>query len=202
MTARFVVLEGGDGAGKSVQVGLLAKHLVDEGEDVVTTFEPGATAAGSLVRELVLHRSDHVTPLAEALLMAADRAQHAEEVIVPALERGAWVVSDRHLPSSLVYQGVVRGVGVDVVESLNEPTTEKVRPDAVVVLDVPDTVAATRRPEPADRLEAEGSTFHADVRAAYRDLAPRYGWLVVDGTGTPDEVARRVWDAVWTNGVV
>lgn len=202
MRARFVVLEGGDGAGKSVQVGLLAKHLVDEGEDVVTTFEPGATAAGSLIRELVLHRSDHVTPLAEALLMAADRAQHAEEVIVPALERGAWVVSDRHLPSSLVYQGVVRGVGVDVVESLNEPATARVRSDAVVVLDIPDTVAATRRPEPADRLEAEGSTFHADVRAAYRDLAPRYGWLVVDGTGTPDEVARRVWDAVWTNGVV
>lgn len=202
MRARFVVLEGGDGAGKSVQVGLLAKHLVDEGEDVVTTFEPGATAAGSLIRELVLHRSDHVTPLAEALLMAADRAQHAEEVIVPALERGAWVVSDRHLPSSLVYQGVVRGVGVDVVESLNEPATARVRSDAVVVLDIPDTVAATRRPEPADRLEAEGSTFHADVRAAYRDLAPRYGWLVVDGTGTPDEVARRVWDAVWRNGVV
>jgi dTMP kinase len=200
MTSRFVVLEGGDGAGKSVQVLLLAKRLGEEGEEVVTTFEPGATAAGAVVRELVLHRSDHVTPLTEALLMAADRAQHVEEVIVPALAREAWVVSDRHLPSSLVYQGVVRGVGVEEVERLNASVTSRVCPDTVVVLDVPDAVAAARRKKPADRLEAEGSAFHAGVRAAYRELAPRYGWLVVDGAGTPEEVAARVWDAVWKHG--
>ena len=119
MTGRFVVLEGGDGSGKSTQSRRLAAWLREQGVEVVETFEPGATDAGAAIRELLLHRPDPIDPVAEALLMAADRAQHVATVIRPALARGAWVMSDRFLPSSLVYQGVVRGLGVDAVAELN-----------------------------------------------------------------------------------
>jgi dTMP kinase len=128
--------------------------------------------------------------------MAADRAQHVAEVIRPALSRGAWVLSDRHVPSSLVYQGVVRGIGVDAIEAVNTWATGGLAPDLVVVLDVSEEVATTRRPGAPDRLEREGDAFHAGVRAAYRDLAAEKGWCVVDGSGSPDEVAARVRAAV------
>ena len=124
--------------------------------------------------------------------MAADRAQHVAEVVAPALARGEWVVSDRFLPSSLVYQGVVRGLGVDAVRAANDGAVAGVQPDLVVVLDVSEAQARARRDGAPDRLEAEAGRFHADVAAAYRDLAASEGWVVVDGTGTPDEVAARV----------
>ena len=142
---RFVVVEGGDGSGKSTQASRLAAELRGRGLEVCETFEPGATAAGAVMRELLLHGSHPVTPVAEALLMAADRAQHVAEVVRPALERGAWVVTDRFLPSSLVYQGVVRGLGVDMVRSVNASATGGVEPDAVVVLDVDEAGARARR---------------------------------------------------------
>jgi dTMP kinase len=163
---------------------------------VCETFEPGATAAGAVIRELVLHGSHPVTPVAEALLMAADRAQHVAEVVHPALERGEWVVSDRFVPSSLVYQGIVRGLGVDVVRALNQPATAAVAPDVIVVLDVPEAQARARRGGAADRLEAEGVDFHTAVGDAYRSLARDEGWLLVDGAGSIEEVAGRVADAV------
>jgi dTMP kinase len=192
----FVVLEGGEASGKSTQAARLATRLAARGHEVVSTFEPGATALGRQLRELLLHGHDPVGPLAEALLMAADRAEHVRAVIAPALARGAWVVSDRHVPSSLVYQGVARGLGVRVVEELNRLATAGVEPTLVVVVDVDDTVARERRDGPSDRFESEGEAFHVTVRAAYRDLASTHGWVVVDGAGTVDEVADRVWAAV------
>jgi len=196
MTGRFVVLEGGDGSGKSTQGRRLAAWLREQGVEVVETFEPGATDAGAAIRELLLHRPDPIDPVAEALLMAADRAQHVATVIRPALARGAWVLSDRFLPSSLVYQGVVRGLGVDAVAELNRMAVGDVTPDLVVLLDVADAVAEARRGSVSDRLEAEGAAFHASVRAAYRDLAPARGWVVVDANAELDAVTSALRDAV------
>jgi len=196
MTGRFVVLEGGDGSGKSTQGRRLAAWLREQGVEVVETFEPGATDAGAAIRELLLHRPDPIDPVAEALLMAADRAQHVATVIRPALARGAWVLSDRFLPSSLVYQGVVRGLGVDAVAELNRMAVGDVTPDLVVLLDVTDAVAEARRGSVSDRLEAEGAAFHASVRAAYRELAPSRGWVVVDANAELDDVTSALRDAV------
>jgi dTMP kinase len=198
---RFVVLEGGDGSGKSTQATRLAAWLRDHDVGVVETFEPGAGAVGAVLRDVLLHGPAPVAPVAEALLMAADRAQHVATEIEPALARGDWVVCDRYVPSSLVYQGVVRGLGVDVVAQLSAVATGGLEPDVVVLLDVSDTVADLRRGHESradddDRLEREGSAFHASVRAAYRDLAPSHGWVVVDADGDVDTVAHRVRDAV------
>jgi len=193
---RFVVLEGGDGSGKSTQSARLAVWLREQGCTVVETFEPGAGATGAVLRELLLHGPETVAPVAEALLMAADRAQHVATEIAPALARGEWVVCDRYVPSSLVYQGVVRGLGVDVVEQLSVVATAGLTPDLVVLLDVSDAVADARRAGRSDRLEREGGDFHASVRAAYRNLAPTRGWVVVDADGDVDQIAARVRDAV------
>ena len=128
--------------------------------------------------------------------MAADRAQHVATEIEPALARGEWVVCDRYVPSSLVYQGVVRGLGVERVAALSAVATQGLAPDVVLVLDVADEFAAARQSAEPDRLEREGDGFHAAVRRAYRELAPQHGWVVVDGSGTVDEVAGRVRDAL------
>jgi dTMP kinase len=189
---RFVVLEGGDGSGKSTQASRLASWLREQGVTVVETFEPGAGAVGAVLRDVLLHGPAPVTPIAEALLMAADRAQHVATEIEPALARSEWVVCDRYVPSSLVYQGVVRGLGVEVVERLSEVATSGLDPDVVLLLDVSDAVAETRRADESDRMEREGTAFHASVRAAYRDLAPGRGWVVVDADGDVDEVAELV----------
>lgn len=195
MTGRFVVLEGGDGSGKSTQCAALARALRRRGVEVVETREPGGTGLGTAVRALLLD-GDEVDGRAEALLMAADRAQHVAEVVRPALARGAWVVSDRHVPSSLVYQGVVRGLGVDAVAQLSEFAVARTVPDLVVVLDVTDEIAEARRSPGSDRLEREGAAFHRAIRAAYRDLADRFGWVLLDGGGTEAAVTEAVVAAV------
>jgi dTMP kinase len=196
MTGRFIVLEGGDGSGKSTQVPLLAGWLRSRGLDVVETREPGGTPLGQKLRRLLLDGDTAVDPRAEALMMAADRAEHVSEVILPALEREAWVVSDRHVPSSLVYQGVVRGLGVIEIAEVSAWATAGVVPDLVIVLDVTDELAAERRPRDTDRMEREGGEFHSEVRAAYRSLAAEHGWCVVDGSGSAETVSKRVAAAV------
>ncbi len=193
---RFLVVEGGDSCGKSTQTRRLAERLRRAGRTVVETFEPGGTALGAGVRALVLGGSGVIDERAEALLMAADRAQHVAEVIRPALDRGLDVVSDRFVPSSLVYQGVARGLGVDAVESLSRWAVGPLVPDLVVVIDVDDATAAARASGEPDRMERAGEGFHAAVRAAYRQLAPERGWVVVDGSRPPDDVEASVWDAV------
>jgi dTMP kinase len=195
VTGRFVVLEGGDGSGKSTQRDALVTALRARGIEVIPTVEPGGTTLGLALRRLLLE-GDEIDPRAEALLMAADRAEHVATVIRPALDRGAWVVSDRHVPSSLVYQGVVRGLGVDAVAALSRFATAGLVPDLVVLLDVDDATAEARRSPEHDRMEREGSAFHARVRSAYRDLAGRLGWRVVDGSGSPAEVTERLVAAV------
>src|SRR5205085_5048047 len=189
------VVEGGDGSGKSTQCVRLVAALRDRGLDVVATVEPGGTALGTELRRL-LRDGGAVDARAAALLMAADGAEHVATVVRPALARGAWVVSDRHVPSSLVYQGVVRGLGVEAVAALSAFATDGLEPDLVIVLDVDDATAEARREPGSDRLEREGRAFHAAVRAAYRDLADRFGWTVVDGAGDPETVTDRLVAAV------
>jgi dTMP kinase len=154
-------------------------------------LQAGGTNLGRAIRTLVLE-GGAVDPAAEMLLMAADRAQHIAEVIGPAMARGAWVVSDRFLPSSLVYQGIVRGLSVEVVERVNLAACAGIRPDLVIVLDVDDEVADARRSAVDDRLEREGDRFHEQVRAAYRELARDRGWQIVDANADRDEVAARI----------
>jgi len=193
---RFIVLEGGEGSGKSTQAEMLRARLTARGADVVMTFEPGATRRGADLRRALLDDRSPLDARAELLLMLADRAQHVAEVVRPALARGAVVVCDRFTPSTIVYQGVARGLGLDVVRAADAIATDGLTPDLVVVLDVTDDVAAARRPRATDRFEAAGPQFHARVRAAYRELASEHGWIVVDGTGTPESVADAVWRAV------
>jgi len=191
----FVVLEGGDGSGKSTQATRLVARIAEAGREVVPTREPGATDVGAAIRSLVLGGGD-LDPRTEALLIAADRAEHVAEVIRPALERGAVVVSDRYIPSSLAYQGVARGLGVDEIARLSDWATGRLQPDLVVLLDVPPEVATRRRAGPEDRMEREPAEFRAMVNKAYRDLADQFGWSVVDGTASADEVAEQVWTLV------
>jgi dTMP kinase len=190
----FVVLEGPDGCGKSTQVRLLVERLRAEGHGVVATREPGATPAGAVIRSLVLGDGD-IDPRTEALLIAADRAEHVAKVIRPALARGAVVVSDRYVPSSLAYQGVARGLGVEAVERLSAGATDGLEPDLVVVFDVGPEVAAIRMAASPDRLEREAG-FQEDVRRAYRDLAASHGWHLVDGSAPVDQIAGEVWKLV------
>jgi dTMP kinase len=192
----FIVLEGGEGVGKSTQVQLLAQWLHATGREVVVTYEPGATKSGAQMRAVLLHADVPIDPRAELLLMAADRAQHVAEQIRPALERGAIVVCDRYMPSTLAYQGIGRGLGVETVETLSGWAAGGLEPDLVLVLDLPDAEAEARVSAARDRMERAGAEFHRTVRAAYRELAPDYGWKVVDASGTPEDVAARVREAV------
>ncbi len=195
----FVVFEGGEGAGKSTQVDRLTEALRAGGRDVVVTREPGATEVGSRIRSLVLDRSMGETPSAraEALLYAADRAHHVSAVVRPALARGAVVVSDRYVDSSLAYQGAGRTLPVQEVSWLSTWATGGLKPDLVVLLDVDPEVGlgrAAARGGGADRLEAESHTFHERVRYAFLDLAAadpkRY--LVLDAARPTDEIAAAV----------
>jgi dTMP kinase len=161
----------------------------------VATREPGATEAGAAIRALVLGGGD-LDPRAEALLIAADRAEHVARVIRPALERGAVVVSDRYVPSSLAYQGVARGLGVEAVARLSEWATGGLNPDLVVVFDIGAGEAVQRRAGPEDRMEREPAEFRALVNQAYRDLSKRFGWTLLDGSAPVEVVAEQVWDAV------
>jgi dTMP kinase len=196
---RFIAFEGADGAGKTTQARLLAAHLRALGHEVVEVREPGGTAAGEQVRTLVLDSEAPLGARAEALLFAAARAQLVEDVIFPALARGAIVIADRYVGSSLVYQGVVRGVGAEDVRTINAIGTGGLVPDATVLLALTAEQAAARRdPRAADRIEREPIEFHRRVIAAYDDvLAVNDGRLVrVDGTGDAAEVAARVREAL------
>jgi dTMP kinase len=188
----FLAFEGGEGCGKSTQAARLARRL-----GAVLTREPGGTALGEGLRSLLLDGGE-VAPRAEALLMAAARAQHVAEVIAPALAAGRHVVTDRFVGSSLAYQGVARGLGVEAVRALSTFAVAGTWPDVVVLLTVAPEVAAARRAGTApDRMERAGVEFHERVRQAFEELAasdPR--WVTVDGSGTADEVEASVWAAV------
>jgi dTMP kinase len=191
----FVTFEGLDGSGKSTQARLLAEALAADGRDVVATREPGGTEVGELVRELLLGPRT-VAPWAEAALFAAARAQLVEEVIAPALARGADVVCDRYLDSSLAYQGIARGLGLDRVLELNLPAIGGILPDRTYLLVVDAAEAAQRRGDPGDRMEREDDGFRERVAQAYDELAAAFPQRIVtiDGTRPAGEIGREVLD--------
>jgi len=188
----FVTFEGADGSGKSTQAELLRATLAAEGRDVVLTREPGGTELGEAVRDLVLDGPE-MSAWAEAALFAASRAEHVDAVIRPALERGADVLCDRYIDSSLAYQGLARGLGVDAVLQLNLAVTGGLLPDVTFVLLIDPAVATGRHVEP-DRLEREGTELQAAVDAAYRELAARFPERIVtiDASREPDAIAGEV----------
>ena len=201
----FITLEGGDGVGKSTQAALLEEWLSTRGRTVLRTREPGGTAAGVEIREIVLHHRGDIAPRAEALLYAADRAHHIATVVRPALQRGDVVVQDRYIDSSVAYQGAGRVLDADEVRGLSLWAAEGLLPDLTILLDLDETAARARLDTSRtryDRLEAERSDFHARVRAAYRALADAEPerFLVVDAARPVDEIAadirRRLEDRV------
>jgi dTMP kinase len=190
----LIAFEGGEGCGKSTQARLLAEDL-----GALLTHEPGGTPAGQRIRDLVLDPAHgELADRTEALLMAADRAQHVAEVIRPALAAGRMVVTDRFAGSSLAYQSFGRGLPLDEVEQLSRWATDGVWPDVVVFLDVPESVAVSRRKADPDRMERAGADFHERVVAGFRSVAASdpERWVTVDGTGSIEEVAVLVRDAV------
>jgi dTMP kinase len=191
---RLIAFEGGDGCGKSTQARLLAERL-----GALLTREPGGTSVGERVRAVLLDPTvEHLDPRAEALLMAAARAQHVAEVIRPALQDGRDVVTDRYSHSSIAYQGYGRGLDLDEVRRLSDWATEGLWPDLVVFLEVSPETAAVRVSADPDRLEAAGSDFHQRVGTGFRALAQAEPerFRVLDGEGSVDEVAERVWRVV------
>jgi dTMP kinase len=192
---RLIALEGIDGCGKSTQARLLADRL-----GAVLTFEPGATPLGGALRTLVLEPGQaSVSDRAEALLMAADRAQHVAEVVRPALDRGTWVVTDRFSASTMAYQGYGRGLDLSDLDRLVEWATGGLAPDLSILVEVDLALGRTRRHgSPDDRMESQDDGFLQRVAEGYRCLADlqRTPWLVVDGAGTVEEVAAQVWAGV------
>jgi dTMP kinase len=194
MTGRLIAFEGGEGCGKSTQATRLAERL-----GAVLTHEPGDTPLGAAVRAVLLDSPDlDVTPRAEALLMAADRAQHVVEVVRPALESGRTVVSDRYIGSSIAYQGYGRQLSPAEIAGLSEWATDELWPDLVLLLEVSPTVAGGRIGGARDRLEAAGEAFHRRVHDGFLEqaIADPDRWVVIDGSRTEDEVAEAIWQVV------
>jgi dTMP kinase len=193
----FISFEGLDGCGKTTQAALLAEAAGATGREVVPVREPGGTRPGERIRSVLLDPELRIGGWAEALLYAAARAQLVEEVIRPALERGATVIADRFVDSSLAYQGCARGLGVDEVLEVNRVATRGLLPDRTVLLVLGPDEAAARRGEP-DRIEAEGAGFHRRVADGFATAAARFPQriAVVDASGPPEQVAERVREVV------
>jgi dTMP kinase len=203
---RFIVFEGGDGAGKSTQAAMLVKALRKNGHSVLHTREPGGTPIGEKLRSLVLdHGQGTVDARTEALMYAAARAAHVEQVIRPALRIGTMVICDRYVDSSLAYQGIGRELGEDAVRSINDFATGGLQPDMTVLLDVSPadgrsrrTVGADGQPQAEDRLESEPDEFHSRIRDAFVHFASREPgrYLVLDAAGDVASLASSIAEAV------
>jgi len=192
----FVAFEGVDRSGKTTQLRLLAQRL-GEKHEVIVTREPGGTPVAEAIRVLLLADDVEMSARCEALLFAAARADHVEQTIRPALDRDAIVLTDRFLDSSLAYQGVARGLGVDEVESVNMWATEGLLPDVTIMLDLP-VGTSVQREGNTDRMENEGQLFQARVRRGLMDLANRnpQRYAVIDASGSIEDVAEHVWAAI------
>jgi dTMP kinase len=200
----FVTFEGIEGSGKSTQLKLLAGRL---GEAALVTQEPGGTEIGRALRQVLLDPSSHaLTPVAELLLYFADRAQHVAEVVRPGLAAGRVVLCDRFVESSLAYQGYGRGLPIDSIRGLAELATGGLRPDLIVLLDVPLEMGLERvgRRGAHDRLESEERAFHERVRRGYDELmaGEPERWLRLDGTAAPEPVFEVLWATLRARGLV
>ena len=200
MRGRFLVLEGIDGCGKTTQLRQLAEWLPDsglmpDGATLHLTREPGGSPLGRALRELLLHPPDEAAPCPEAelLMYAADRAQHVQRRIRPALERGDWVLSDRFSGSTLAYQGDGRGLDRALILDLERIATNGLMPDVTLWLDLPLEASIARREERAeDRIEAEGQAFLSRVATGFQVLAAERNWAVIPADQRPEEVHKAI----------
>jgi len=192
----FITLEGGEGVGKTTQQALLAERLQREGYACVSTREPGGTALGEALREILLH-GDPLTPLAELFLYAADRAEHVQKCILPALAAGQVVVCDRFTDSTLAYQGYGRGLDLEKIRQLNHLATGGLQPHLTLWLDLAPEVGLARS-RLGDKLEQEHLEFHRRVYRGFQALAAAEPQRIVriPGEGSPAEVATRIWAAI------
>lgn len=195
---KLITFEGGEGAGKSTQVALLAERLRAAGIEAVLTREPGGTPLAEAIRGLVLEAEPE--PVTELLLFAAARAEHVTKVIRPALERGRWVVSDRFIDSTRVYQGVLGGVPHALISAIEAGSVAPTFPDLTVVLDLPSAEGRKRTQARGalTRFDAADDAYHENLRRAFRDIAQSEPerCVVIDGARAPDEIADDVWSLV------
>lgn len=195
----LITLEGGEGGGKTTQIVRLRDSLGKAGHDVVVLREPGGTAISEQIRDVVLSSKNiGIAFTTEVLLFQAARAQIYREIVLPSLEAGKVVVMDRSRDSSVVYQGMVRGFGKDMIEKLNDLSTKETYPNATFLLDLPVEVGLQRRVESGkiDRLDMEGMDFHIKIREAYLELAKadKTGrWHIIDASKTLEEVEEAIW---------
>ena len=202
MAGLFITFEGTDGSGKSTQMKMLATYLASRGMDVLTTREPGGTPLGNRLREALLQTEEHVDPLAELLLYAADRAQHVRTVLRPAIAQGRIVLSDRYADATTAYQGAGRGFPPEMIENVINLATDGLKPQLTLLFDLPveDSLARTRRRGNGDqdRLDAEDLEFHTRVRDAYLKIAamePRRV-KIVSASGSINETQAQVLDII------
>lgn len=199
----FISFEGGEGAGKSVQIVRLREQLEKVGKKIVLTREPGGTAIAEQIREIVLSKKNMgMAYTTEVLLYQAARAQIYRELILPALATGKWVLADRTSDSSVVYQGMVRGFGVEIIKELNDLSTKNTYPDLTILLDVPVERGLSRRNGAGEvnRLDMESREFHEKVRKGYLQLAKQETkrFVIIDARKTIEEIAAEIWDKVKT----
>lgn len=207
MKGLFITIEGMDGSGKTTQINKLKEYFENKGQHVVLSREPGGTEISEIIRELVLdikHKEmDFVT---EALLYAASRSQHVRELIVPSLQRGDIVICDRYMDSSLVYQGMARGLGVEMVRTINDIATDKLQPDVTFFLDLEHSKGMTRKKnhKELDRLEAEKEEFHQKVREGYHQLLAEHPkrMIAVDAGHSIDEVHEAILAGLREKGII
>lgn len=211
-SGKLISFEGGEGAGKSIQIKRLRDHFYECGQDVVVLREPGGTTISEQIREVVLSsKTIGMAYTAEVLLFQAARAQLYREIVLPSLESGKIVLMDRTRDSSVVYQGIVRGFGEELIEQLNDISTEKTYPDLTLLLDVPPEVGLERRrasetggEKKMDRFDMESLKFHDNVREAYLSVAKRDTrdrWEVIDATKTIEQIEEAIWDVVVKRGL-
>lgn len=197
----LITFEGGEGGGKSTQIVRIRERLEKAGRDVVVLREPGGTVISEQIRDVVLSaKNTGIAYTTEVLLFQAARAQIYREVVLPSLQAGKIVLMDRSRDSSVVYQGVVRGFGRELIDQLNDISTKKTMPNITVLLDVPVEVGLQRRAETnkQDRLDMEGIEFHEKVRQAYLNLAKEDAsrWIVVDATPSLEAVEKTIWQTI------
>ena len=199
--ARFITLEGGEGAGKSTQIKLLAERLAAKGIRHVTTREPGGTPEAEAIRELILSGGkDKWDPITELLLMCAARREHCRRVIWPALESGQWVISDRFTDSTMAYQGYAQGTGRPAVEAIQATTLHQFKPDLTIILDVPHETGKTRTTQrgAGNRNDFREPEFHQVVRDACLEIArlEPHRCVVINAAAPVDAVAETIWNVV------
>lgn len=196
MKGLFITFEGPDGSGKSTQITRLKEYLSSKGYDVLLVREPGGTRISEQIRSVILDTENKgMNPICEAMLYAASRAQLTHQVIIPALEEGRMVIADRFVDSSIVYQGYARGLGEEMVATINSYATGGLAPDITFLINIPAEVGITRKnnQQKLDRLEEEGISFHKKVHEGYNRLKDKNNRIVeIDGTKSIDEIAREI----------